>query len=204
MLINFHKTHNQKIRIVEILSELTGNEALRLQRFVYGCLDEGKCYFLIDLKHVRIIDSLGFTVLEYFIDRGVHVRFFNVDEDVRWMMRLSGKEANFKIYNESDLGKVVSMFEREIFKDEINIDEVKLKRDPRINTFTKVDFKYQPGHDGVISGRASILNLSEGEILADILAIETKIEDIAGPQDISGLIKLYIILLVIHILIQNN
>ncbi len=142
--------------------------------------------------------------MEYFIDRGVHVRFFNVEEDVRWMMRLSGKEAIFRIYNESDLNKVVSMFEREILKDEINIDEAKLKRDTRINTFYKVDIKYQTGHDGVISGRAGILDLREGEMLADIPAIETKIEDIVGTQDISGLIKLYITLLVIDILIKNN
>ncbi len=204
MIINLHKTHNQKIKIIEILSNLTGNEALRLQRLVSDCLVEGRCCFLIDLKHVRIIDSLGFMVLEYFIDWGVHVRFFNVEEDVRCMMRLSGKEAAFKIYNESDLNKVVSMFEREILKDEIKIDEVMLKRGPRTNSFSKTDFENRYGHDGVISGRGKILDLIEGKIPADIPAIETKIEDIAYPKNFSGLIKQFIILLMIDILTQNN
>ena len=187
MLIVSHQTNNPKIKIIEILSELTGSAAIKLQAYAYSCLDEGKCYFLIDLKHVTKIDGLGLKVLEYFINRGVQVRLFNVDEDLRWMIRLSRKEAIFKIYNESDLKEVVSMFEREISEEDASTDKVRKRQYPRIDTFFKADFKYHPGHNGVISGRASILDLSEGGMFADqILTIGAETGEIVIPQDVSG------------------
>ncbi len=36
---------------------------------------------------------------------------------------------------------------------------------PRVSTLIPTEFKYHPGHNGVISGKANILNLSEGGLL---------------------------------------
>ncbi len=77
--------------------------------------------------------------------------------------------------------------EREILE-ETNAEEGIMKRDyPRIDTFFKADFKYRPGHNGVISGRATVLNLSEGGLFADqVLAMDAKTEEIVIPKEIVG------------------
>lgn len=53
----------------------------------------------------------------------------------------------------------------------------------RVSTLLSVEFKYYPGYDGVISGKANILNLSEGGLLmSEIKACHGKSgEDIPDP-----------------------
>lgn len=186
MKITLHNTHNPNVKIIEPLGELTGNGALELQNYLYTCLDEGKHNLLINLKHVKNIDSLGIIILEHFVNRGIHFRLFNAGTDIRSMLRISGKESILSIYNETDCDKVASLFEKEILgkKDKGGI---KNRRHPRINTFFPADFKYNPGHNGVISCKANILNLSEGGALADqILAIDAKKGEITVPSEIAG------------------
>jgi len=187
MIITSHKTSSLNIKIIKILSGLTGNWAVKFRKSIYDYQDEGKCCYLIDLKHVKNIDGLGLQALEYFINRAVNVRLFNVNGDIRLMINLSGKEAVFKIYNESDPDRAVSMFEREIVGEKAITDDVKMRRHLRIDTFFKVDFKYHPGYNGVISARTTVLNISEAGMFADqILAINAKTGEIVVPQSIEG------------------
>lgn len=105
-------------------------------------------------------------------------KFFRRRFIARSTNALSGKEAVFKIYNEPVPDKAVSMFEREIVEEKAITDEVKKRRHLRIDTFFKVDFKYHPCHNGVISGKATILDLSEAGMFADqVLAIDAKTGD---------------------------
>ncbi|KHE90603.1 MAG: PilZ domain-containing protein [Candidatus Scalindua rubra] len=53
----------------------------------------------------------------------------------------------------------------------------------RVNTLLPVAFKYHPSHNGVISGKANILNLSEGGLLVGEISVchEDSGEDILDP-----------------------
>lgn len=44
---------NPKIEVVEVIGRLIGNEALEIQDYLYRCLDEGKCYQIIDLEQTN-------------------------------------------------------------------------------------------------------------------------------------------------------
>ena len=183
----YQHTNNPKIKIVEIMSELTGGAAARLQESTYTCLDEGECYMLINLKHVRKIDGLGIRVLEQLINRGVHVRLFNVGEDVRWMLMVSGKDRLFKVYNETDCHKVVSMFEKEGLEEDQSNDVIRKRHYSRIDTFFHADFKCHPGYNGPISGMARVMNLSEGGFLSwQIKVLNTENGETAYQPEIFG------------------
>ena len=54
---------------------------------------------------------------------------------------------------------------------------------PRVSTLLPVEFKFHPGHNGVISGKANILNLSEGGLLMGEIkaSCEKRGEDIPDP-----------------------
>jgi anti-anti-sigma factor len=171
----FLHIHNTRVKVIDITSELTGNLAINLQRTFYKYLDESECHLLISLKHVKKIDGLGISLLEQLSNRGGDIHLFNVGANVRNMLRMSGKESCFKIYNETEPHKVASMFEKEKPEDNSNNDGIRKRRYPRVETCFQAGFKYQPGHNGVISGYATILNLSEEGFLADkITAVNTK------------------------------
>ncbi|MFQ5786425.1 MAG: PilZ domain-containing protein [Thermodesulfobacteriota bacterium] len=100
---------------------------------------------------------------------------------------MSGKEDIFKVYNEQDSHKAVSMFEKEILEQDATGENIRNRDYPRVDTFFKADFKDHPGHNGVLSGRATILNLSEGGMFADqVLAMDAKTKDVFIPKKIAG------------------
>lgn len=187
MNIFSQRRQNTKVKIVDILSELTGNAAISLQRFSYKYLDEGKCYLLLNLKHVRKIDGLGIRLLEQFVNRGVHIRLFNVGENIRYMLKISGKEPLFKIYNVTDSHEAVSLFEKEKVEGDTNKFDIKKRHFPRVNTLFLSDFKYRFNRNGVFSGKSIIRNLSEGGAFMDeITSISTKIGEIANLPEREG------------------
>ncbi len=179
-------THKE-IEIVNILGELTGNNAIELQNHLHNCLHQGKYYQLINLKRMKRIDGLGMNILENYTSRGLQIRLFNVGTEIRWMLRISGKEGIFKIFNETNSEKAVSLFEEEISgKKETVKESIKKRRYLRVNTFFQAEFKYNPCNNGMISVRANVINLSEGGILADeIKAINPKTGEIIMQPEIS-------------------
>ncbi len=185
-----YRLHNSKIEIIEISDELTGRGALRLEEFLHTCLDEcrGNCYKLINLKHTRKIDGLGIKVLEYFVNRGIQFRLFNVGSDIRNMLRMSGKENIIEICEEKDFDKAVSLFEKEILEEKAKVEvNVKGRRHPRIKTSFQTEFKYHSHRNGEITGKANVCNLSEGGIFASqIKAFNTKTREIVNEPEIAG------------------
>lgn len=187
MIIIPHPERNPEIEIIEILGTLTDKDAIQLENFLYNCLYEGKYNVLIDLGLVRHIESRWISVLEYFMDRGLQIRLFNVKLKILRMLRMAGKDSFFKIYIERNCDKAISFFEKEILEKDVVKDDIKKRTYPRVNTFFKMDFKYYPGHNGVVMGRTSILDLSEGGMFADqILILDEKTEEIVIPQEMAG------------------
>ncbi len=99
------------------MGELTGGKATLLKKFLFTCLDKGKCHVLIDFGLEKIIDRPGTAVLEYFVNRHMHLRLFNIRPGIRGMLRMLGKERFVKTYNEIDSDVAVSLFEKEISED---------------------------------------------------------------------------------------
>ncbi len=182
-----HRAHS-KIGIVEISNGLTGREALQLEEFLYTCLDEGNRYLLINLKNIKKIDGLAFHVLEYFLKRGIQIRIFNVETDIQTMLDLSGKRNIIKLYNETDTDKAVSLFEKETLKKKIKVSrDVTGRRYTRVNASFPKEFKYHSGHNGEIEGKAHVLNLSEGGLLADrIIAFNLETGKVVSKPEIAG------------------
>ena len=176
---------NPKIEVIEVIGGLIGNGALEIQTHLYRCLDEGRCYQIIDLDHVKQIDGLGITILENFLSRGLQIRLINVKPEIKSVIRMAKKESFFPLmYNEKDRAKAVSLFEKDILeKKGIQGDDVlKKRRHLRINTSFPLEFKFQRNH-GLTTGRSHILNLSEGGVLAgQIVAMNTNTEEIAHCQ----------------------
>lgn len=180
--------YHPKIEIIEIMGELTGRGAIRLEEFLYNCLDKDKCYVLIDLGLVKRIDGMGIAVLEYFVKRGMHIRLFNIRPLIRDMIKVSGKEDFLDTYKEKDCDISVSLFEKEISEEKDRAkDGIIRRRHPRVNTSFPKEFHYHSGHNGKIHGKAHILNLSESGIFADrIITINTKTGGIVNDPKIAG------------------
>ena len=176
-----------KMKIIEIIGVIKGDAAIKLQRCSYDHFDKGDCYQLINLTYAESIDGVGINVLENLINRGVCIRLFNVRAEIRKVIRMSGKEDIFKVYNEQNSHKAVSMFEKEIMEQDAAKDDIRKRDHPRADAFFKADFKYHPGHNGVISGRATVLDLSGGGMFAEqVLAMDAKTEDIFVPEKLTG------------------
>ncbi len=114
MKIISEHTHNPNIEIVNLQGEMTGYSAISLQEYFYDCLDGGKTYFVMDLKYLKKIDGLGINILCNAKSRGIHIGLLNVAHEIRWMLTISGNENLFRIYNETQSDKAVSMFEKDI------------------------------------------------------------------------------------------
>ncbi len=185
-IIPYPKRH-QKIEIIEIIGTLTDKDAMQLENYLYTCLDKNKRYILIGLGLAKHVESLWFSVLEYFATRGLQIRLFNVKLNTLRILRTLRKDKSLKIYIETNCDKVVSFFEKEILEESIVKDAIRKRSTPRVDTFLKMDFKFHPGHNGVILGRTSILNISEGGMYADqILILDEKTEEIVVPQEMAG------------------
>lgn len=187
LIVNLHSICSQKKKIVEIISGICGDTALKLLACSYAYFDKGDCCHLINLKYAKSIDGIGINVLENLTNRGICIRLFSVSSGIRKILKMSGNEDTFKIYNEVDSQKAVSMFEEEILEQGMSRDDVRKRNYLRVEAFFKADFKYYPGHNGVIAGRATILDLSEGGMFAEqVLAMDEKTEDIITPEKLTG------------------
>ena len=186
MKIKSQYTSNPKVQIIEISSNLTGRGAIELQEYLLNRLDEGNLYQMIDLKQVRKIDGLGINILLKFISRGMVIRLFNVMTEIRSMIRLSGKDDLIKTYNETDYDRVVSKFEKEMLEQKSTFkDDVKRRCFQRVNTSLQSELKRHTSHNGEITYRAVIENLSEGGILINkINAFNKKTEESVNALEI--------------------
>lgn len=186
MRITSRQSHNPDIEIIDVFTELTGGQALGFQAYLRRY--SSKHYLLINLKHINKIDSLGIGALEHFIEEGGHVRLLNVSRHIRAMLSMARKEDVFKIYSGIDIDKAVSQFESEIREEKAMHESGADNRNyPRVNTHIPAEFKYHPGHNGVISCRANIINLSEGGALVDrITAVNTTNGETITNPDMSG------------------
>ncbi|MDR4503224.1 MAG: PilZ domain-containing protein [Candidatus Scalindua sp.] len=161
---------NQSVNFIEVVGDLISRESLILQEYLFACLDEGKYFQLIDLKHVQKIDGLGINIFDYFIKRGILIRLFNVQTDIRSILRLSGKEDIIVMINETDSEKAISLVNEEILKigDTVK-DRIKRRQHARAMVFGQKEFKYQCSQNGVIQCVANVLNLSKGGIFSDLI-----------------------------------
>lgn len=165
---NNFSTFNPKIEVFEVIGGLIGNEALEVQNYLFRCLDEGKCYQIIDLEQTNQIDGIGIAVFENFISRGLQIRIINVKPEVKSVISMAKKESLFRIIcNEKDRAKAASLFKRDILEKKVLAEEgiMKKRHHIRINTSFPSEFKFRRNHE-TASGRANILNLSEGGVLA--------------------------------------
>ena len=188
MKIKSQCTSNPKVQIIEVSSNLTGRGAIELQEYLLKRLDEGKLYQIINLKHVRKIDGLGINILHKLISRGMRICLFNVRTEIRGMIRLSGKDDLIKTYKETDCDKVVSKFEKEMLEEKSTFkDDVKRRCFQRVNTSLQTEFKSLTSHNGEITYRAVIENLSEGGVLINkINAFNKKTEEIVNALEMVG------------------
>ena len=176
---------NPKIEVIGVIGGLIGNGALEIQTRLYRCLDEGRCYQIIDLEQANKIDGLGITILENFVSRGLQIRLINVKPEIQGMIRMAKKESLFQIiYNEKDWIKAASLFEKDISERPVTSGDGVLKKrhHARVNTFFPTEFKFQRNH-GLTTGRAHILNLGEGGVLvSQIVTINKNTEEMIPCQ----------------------
>ena len=176
---------NPKIEVIGVIGGLIGNGALEIQTRLYRCLDEGRCYQIIDLEQANKIDGLGITILENFVSRGLQIRLINVKPEIQGMIKIAKKESLFQIiYNEKDWTKAASLFEKDILKNPAISGEGVLKKRHhiRVNTSFPSEFKFQRNH-GLTTGRAHILNLGEGGVLvSQIVTINKNTEEMIPCQ----------------------
>lgn len=181
------KYHHPKIEIIETMGGLTGREVTLLEEFLYACLDKGKYYVLIDFGLVKIIDGRGTAVLEYFVNRHMHLRLFNIRPGIQGMLRMLGKEGFVKTYNEIDSDVAVFLFEKEISENKHTAkSSARGRRHTRVNTFFPNEFKHHSNHSEEIEGKANVLNISEAGLFANqIIAFNLKTGKIVNAPDLA-------------------
>lgn len=179
---------NPRIEVVEVIGGLIGNGVLEIQNHLYRCLDEGRCYQIIDLEHAHQIDGLGIAMLENFLSRGLQLRLINVKPEVRSIITMAQRDSFFQIiYNEKDRTKAASLFEKDLFERKAapGNDAPKKRHHLRVNTALPAEFKLCNDR-GTALARASILNLSEGGVLAGHLAVMQ-----GTPEENAGCLKMH-------------
>ncbi len=78
-------------------------------------------------------------------------------------------------------------FGKEGIEEGASRDGIKKRHYPRVDTLFLADFKYHPGHNETISGRATIRNLSEEGVFAEqIMAVSTKSGETIKQSKMSG------------------
>lgn len=180
---------NLNVEIMEVIGGLNGNEVLRIQEYIYKCLDKGRCYYIIDLEQTNKIDGLGIAMLENFLSRGLQIRLVNVKPEIQWVMNLAKKEIFHQIiHNEKDRAGAVSLFEKYILekKDTPGGGAIKKRHNVRVGTYFTAEFKFQKNHD-TIFGKGKILNLSQdGILLGHIAAVKKSTEEIIHNLEMVG------------------
>lgn len=170
---------SDKVDYILLPGNLAGNTSIALQDYFEYCIDNNRLYQLINMKNACQVDSLGVRVLCDFIYRGLELRLFNVEPQIRMTIKMAGKYDIVKIYNETVADKAVLKFENEI-SDKRTTSESKSRQNKRVNTDFNVNFKINLAHDRVVSACAMIKNLSQGGLLADNVAaiIENEMEEL--------------------------
>jgi len=168
---------SDKVDYISLPGNLAGNTSIALQDYFEYCIDNNRRHQLINMKNACQVDSLGVRVLCDFIYRGLEIRLFNVEPQIRMTIKMAGKYEIIKIYNETVADKAVLKFENEI-PDKRTTSENKNRQNQRVNTDFNVNFKINLAHDRVVSACAMIKNLSQGGLLADNVAavIENEME----------------------------
>lgn len=178
---------NQKIEVVEVAGGLVGNGALELQTHLYRCLEEGRCYQILDFDNVSRIDGLGISILEHFMSRGLQIRLIHVKPEIQGIIRIAKKEYLLNIIYK-DYTKAASLFEKDISEKKVIPGEglVEKRQHIRVNTAFPSEFKYCDNGEVTLCN-ANILNLSEGGVLAgQIVAVNKNTQE---PVKCQGMAK---------------
>ncbi len=188
MKISTYSHNNSEIDVLEINGELTARGAVRLEKYLYSSMDEGRILKVINLKHLKKADGLGLSVLEHFINRGMRIRLFNAGLEILNLLNISGKEGIIRLYNCQEPDEAVLLFEKEFLKESESIKGgVKRRRFLRVNTSLHTEFKSTSSHNGEISYKAFIENLSEGGFLINqISAFNKKTEERVNAFEMVG------------------
>ncbi len=187
MKISTYSHNHPEINIIEINGELTGRSAVRLEEYLYSTLDKCKRFMLINLKHMKRADGLGLKVLENFINRGMRIRLFNAGLEMLNLLKISGKEDIIKLYNCLKPHEAILLFEKEMLEEKSTFkDDVKRRCFQRVNISLQTEFKCLTSHNGEVSYRAFIENLSEGGVLMNIIAYDKKTEDSVNALEMLG------------------
>ncbi len=188
MKIKSKKISHPKITLIEIEGDITSRNAIKLQEYLFFCLDDGNHFQLIDLKQVKKMDGLGIHILTYFITRGMHIRLFNVQTEIRSILRLSGKEEIIIIFNETDCDKSILLFETEDFWKRIHpIKSAKGRRHPRIQISLQAELSFPSNITGKIDATAMVLNIcARGILVEQISAFDSKTGTNHEVQHLAG------------------
>ncbi|MGR3317108.1 MAG: PilZ domain-containing protein [Candidatus Anammoxibacter sp.] len=171
-MLKTDKTKNKDIGLIELIGNCGGSYAIELQDYLNTCLDNSACFQLIGLKQASHIDGLCIRVMSNFIERGGEIRLFNIDHQIKWMLEMERKDKVINVYDEADTDKAVTMFTKEISDKEDKIKTgLKARRYTRVSANFPAEFNYHPGHNGVLSGRAKVINLSEGGMMVDHVSV---------------------------------
>ncbi len=184
MNINIFDVKSGKIDCAMLHGDLIGSSALELQEYLYDCLDRSRLYQLLDLKDSLGIDSLGIDILRDFISRGIKLRLFNVVPDVRMCIKMARRENEIKMYKETDIDKVIELFEDEINRED-QANGVKKRKHLRLESFFNLKFKYCFQNGKEATGFAKVTNMSEGGLFADnMVAICRDKKEFVAPAEI--------------------
>ncbi len=188
MKITTYSNNHPVIEIIEINGELTGRGAVQLEDYLYSSMDEGRCSKIINLKHLKKADGLGLDVLEYFLNRGMRIMLFNGGVEIQNLIKISGKEDAIKLYNCQNPDEAVLLFEKEILEGKKTFrNDIKRRRFQRVNTSLRTEFKTNSSHNGDITYKAVIENLSEvGVMISQINALNKKVEERVQTLGIIG------------------
>lgn len=175
MKIKTRSIQNPGIDIVELVGNMNARESEEIKEFLFNCLDKGKDFHLINFAHVKKIDGLGINTICYFINRGMRICLFNVDAEIRGMLKLAGKDDIIKIINETEIDKAISEFENELLeKKDSTVDSQKRRLHTRIEASFPAGFKYYDESSEIVAASANILNLSvEGMLAGEICITDT-------------------------------
>ncbi len=165
---------NAGVHVVKGRGNMTGRGSEDLLAYLFDCLDRSKNVHLIDFAQIVKIDGLGIDIICYFVKRGMHISLFNVNSEIRSMLKLAGKNNVINMIKETKIDKAISVLEKRIIEKKISIEDCEHRRlYTRINTSFSSKFKsYNEGKD-TINISANVLNLSETGMQVDKIKISS-------------------------------
>lgn len=166
---------SEKVEVINVYGDLKEGNALEIRDYLYSRLDAKKYYQLIDLQYAKKIDALGIKVLNDIVCRGVRIGLFNVDAEIRMMLRMADKEDIVNIYKELDSNIVVAKFENDVLKEENNnVRSVGNRYYKRVRADFEVVFGFYRKYNDIILANAKVVNISEGGMLIDNIIAKNK------------------------------